>query len=855
MASSAYPLDRGPLFAVAALLCVILSACSGSSESSRVPESAAAAVDSPAQLATFAGPATAASPDFPMAPRAVAPVRRDAVYVVTATNLMDWAEIHYPQFFPSHRTDQSFAPYVYRYYPETGNYLGVDAQVIRVMGSSFGASPITVGELAQFTCNVFPESCSPTGGNCTPSVTQAFAANIEVVQANSGTYDGSGGGDGGSGGDGGGAGAGGGLGKVLGATITVIDLSDGSAVGAAVTDGVNGLVTVRTCAKPGPFLLTLEGRAGAMYYDEGRNEYLPFEPPNVLHALVDQWDEHVGVSPLTEAAYRYALNNFKADPTAIAAGRSTLLDTGNLQGLSAAQVRQANERVMAEVNVRLPTNYQVTSAKALPTPIDSASTATALQDNRYGRSAAANGGLVKAANDFNPGTMAPAIALARDLARDLTDGRIDGFALDGTAIAQADKLTYENGRLPLAGTIGANAVSTRYSAGALLPQQLRVEETAWVGAGDGSSCDSFRDDVALLTDGSVTVRRRAPTNVNGKCSFTYDQAENNRVVQMNRFLTGVKALGRNGKIGFAVKTDGTVVGWGQNDCGNLSPALANGYYREPVTIPGLSNITSISSLSVAVARDSSGRVYYWGFKGGISSLDPNVPEGTAICAQNTLYVNGTPWHSLQYTTVRTAEIQNVSEVYAFGSTYFALTTAGDLYGWGLGFGGLLANSNGEMFGTATLAPGLVGADVETPTRIDGLTRVREVMTNNGSTVFALQADGNVLAWGSDTQKLLGRGTQAPALRPARVPELTDIVHMAASFNGLRFLRRDGTVLAWGQLELPAGGFSLLLAPSVVPTTGRVRYIQGAFTNFAFFLESGKVTPDANVDFDFNTLYR
>lgn len=81
--------------------------------------------------------------------------------LVDATNLMDWAEQAYPQYFPSHQQNQVYAPYIYRHYPETGAYLGVDGQYVRVLGPQFGLNILTVGVLSQFVCNVFPENCAP----------------------------------------------------------------------------------------------------------------------------------------------------------------------------------------------------------------------------------------------------------------------------------------------------------------------------------------------------------------------------------------------------------------------------------------------------------------------------------------------------------------------------------------------------------------------------------------------------------------------------------------------------------------------------------------------------------------------
>jgi hypothetical protein len=822
MASSTHPLARSPLVAVAALLCVVLSACSGSSDTPRFSESAAAAVDAPMQLATFAGPAAAASADFPMAPRAVTPMRRDAVYVVTATNLMDWAEIHYPQFFPSHRTDQSFAPYVYRYYPETGNYLGVDGQVIRVMGTSFGASPITVGELTQFTCNVFPESCSPTGGNCTPSVTQAFAANIEVAQANSGTYDGSGGGDGDGGGDGGGAAAGGGLGKVLGGTITVIDLSDGSAVGAAVTDGVKGLVTVRTCTKPGPFLLTLEGRAGATYYDEGKNALLDFPAGRVLHALVDKWDEHVGVSPLTEAAYRYALNNFMANPADVAAGRTALRAQGSVTGLTAAQVRAANSAVAAEVNRQVVTAFRVPSVNTLPTPIDASSGSSAVPNSRYGLSAVMNGGLVKGASQYNPNIAAPALQLADDLARDLSDGRLDGFALDKSFVATSAVASYESLRLPFAAQIGADAVATRFSATALQSTELRVNEMAWMDTRQYTvDCVGFRDRMALMSDGSVTVLRATRSLVNGTCSSTDIFATEQKLV---RFVADVKQLVTAYTSAYAVRNDGTVVAWGKNDCGSISGRLAEGEYTTPQVVPGLTDITSLSAaLSEAgtrvVARDKNGFVYQLGLSGeGAASGNSNE----AFCRQP----SGSAATYKFLSPERVTALNNVTKIVMTQNVHMAVTADGRVLGWGISFDGLL------------LLPTSAGAvPIDHPVELP-LTGVRDVAILP-SVAVALMNDGTVKMWGSDAYyPLIGElNAPKPTALPTTQTAYSNVIAISGSQSRIQLamLRSDGMVYDWNVTYSDHLIVQKVLAAPIEPIRAFV------ISDFpSFFFASGKV---------------
>ena len=47
---------------------------------------------------------------------------------VLADNLFDWAEQSYPEYFPSIRSTQEFGDFVYRFYPESETYIGIDGK-------------------------------------------------------------------------------------------------------------------------------------------------------------------------------------------------------------------------------------------------------------------------------------------------------------------------------------------------------------------------------------------------------------------------------------------------------------------------------------------------------------------------------------------------------------------------------------------------------------------------------------------------------------------------------------------------------------------------------------------------------
>lgn len=110
-----------------------------------------------------------------------APQAPQATATLTATALMDWAEQAYPQYFaPSAQATQTSAPYVYRFYPGTRNYLGVSGEAVYVLGPISGGLLAYVGSLADFNCRVLPQNCSVPGA---PTIGAATAGNASASVA------------------------------------------------------------------------------------------------------------------------------------------------------------------------------------------------------------------------------------------------------------------------------------------------------------------------------------------------------------------------------------------------------------------------------------------------------------------------------------------------------------------------------------------------------------------------------------------------------------------------------------------------------------------------------------------------
>lgn len=102
------------------------------------------------------------APARQQASQAVTPRQAATLSTITmaesARQLMDEAEARFPTLFPGPQPTRSLPPFAYRYYPDTGNYVGValasegpyGSGYVYVLGASFGAEPVSVGPLYRF---------------------------------------------------------------------------------------------------------------------------------------------------------------------------------------------------------------------------------------------------------------------------------------------------------------------------------------------------------------------------------------------------------------------------------------------------------------------------------------------------------------------------------------------------------------------------------------------------------------------------------------------------------------------------------------------------------------------------------
>jgi len=126
-----------------------------------------------------------------------------------------------------------------------------------------------------------------------------------------------------------------------------------------------------------------------------------------------------------------------------------------------------------------------------------------------------------------------------------------------------------------------------------------------------------------------------------------------------------------------------------------------------------------------------------------------------------------------------------------------------------------------------------------------------IIAGNGLVQVLVNVDGTVATWGSpgamDPSINLGDGVKASATRevktPRTLPGLSDVADVAVAISHVLLLKRDGTVLAWGdndscQLGNPVS--KTALAPVPVPGLKTVKQVAVAENVSAAVLEDGTV---------------
>ena len=218
----------------------------------------------------------------------------------------------------------------------------------------------------------------------------------------------------------------------------------------------------------------------------------------------------------------------------------------------------------------------------------------------------------------------------------------------------------------------------------------------------------------------------------------------------------------------AIKTDGTLWGWGQNDTsdfGGASLGLNDTINRSSPTQVGTdTNWKSIKGIHYSInATKTDGTLWSWGMnKHGSLGLNNVHPAGRV--SSPTQVGSSTTWDRVV-------------------STNLAMKTDGSLWAWG-------ANWSGRL--------GLNDTDSRSsPTQIPGTWTSASV--GSGADGRAVKSDGTLWVWGNNQEGVLGLNNANPAGRvssPTQVPG-TNWKQIVSGSARSQAMKTDGSLWGWG----------------------------------------------------------
>ena len=217
----------------------------------------------------------------------------------------------------------------------------------------------------------------------------------------------------------------------------------------------------------------------------------------------------------------------------------------------------------------------------------------------------------------------------------------------------------------------------------------------------------------------------------------------------------MQRLAGGGAHSLAIKTDGSLWAWGDNQYGQLGDGTTTNRLTPVQVLTGVAAVAVGDLHSLALKTD--GSLWAWGVNG-----DGELGDGT--------------------TTQRLTPVQvltGVAAVVGGNAHTLAIKTDGSLWAWGWNWYGELGD----------------GTTTQRLTPVQVLTGVAAV-AGGGSHTLAIKTDGSLWAWGWNGYGELGDGSRTQRLTPVQV--LTGVAAVAAGgCCHTLALKNDGGLWAWG----------------------------------------------------------
>jgi alpha-tubulin suppressor-like RCC1 family protein len=283
--------------------------------------------------------------------------------------------------------------------------------------------------------------------------------------------------------------------------------------------------------------------------------------------------------------------------------------------------------------------------------------------------------------------------------------------------------------------------------------------------------------LALLANGTVRAwgNNRAGQLGNGTTA-------NGKVPVAVSALSNVVAIAAGKEHSTALLANGTVMAWGGNEEGQLGGGTKALKSTVPVTVKGLSGVTAIAAGGdFNLARLSNGTVMAWG-----AGAEGQLGNGKKSKSTTPVVVKG---------------LSGVTTIAAGGEHGLALLSGGTVMSWGSNLARQLGmpskfkvvKEDEEEFLEEEEEP----ENSDVPVAVQALSGVSAVAAGAEHSL-ALLGDGEVMAWGANSNGQLGNGSQGAASNmPTAVGGLGGVTAIAAGARHNLALLSGGSVEAWG----------------------------------------------------------
>lgn len=273
-------------------------------------------------------------------------------------------------------------------------------------------------------------------------------------------------------------------------------------------------------------------------------------------------------------------------------------------------------------------------------------------------------------------------------------------------------------------------------------------------------------DHSLILKGDGTVWSFG-TDENGQLGNDEDLVRQKAPVWVSE-LEDILRISTGGRHSLALKSDGTVWSFGDDNRGQLGNDVELSQKATPVQVSGLTGVVDVAAgANHSLALTSNGTVWSFG-----ADNEGQLGDDTALVQKAT--------------PVPVSALTNIVAIAAGGNHSLALDGNGAVWSFGSDGSGQLGNG-----------PGFVRQAM--PVRVDGLENVVAIAAGQDFSL-ALKQDGTLWSFGGNSWGQLGDGTGISRPAPVQVSGSNGIVAITAGNYHAIAVKADGHIEAWGRTD-------------------------------------------------------